>query len=224
MLRTNLSTRPFYNDRAVRMVLFVALAAIVALTAFNLLEVMRLSARGNESAMQVAEAERQTAEHRRDAQQIRALLKSDEMAAVQNAAREANILIDRRVFSWTDLFNQFEQTLPSDVRITAVAPQVDNAGRLLISVTVLSRTPEDLNLFMDELEKSGRFRDVLNRQDTQANEGLTRSIVQGYYQPPTTTVMPASDSGVGTSNSSPADASTPDGPANRAPAAPETRP
>jgi hypothetical protein len=223
MLRTNLSTRPFYNDRAVRMVLLVALTAIAALTAFNLLEVMRLNARGSESAMRVAEAERQTSEYRQQAQQIRASLKSDEMAAVQNAAREANILIDRRVFSWTDLFNQFEQTLPADVRIAAVAPQVDNVGRLLISVTVLSRTPEDLNVFMDELENSGRFRDVLNRQDTQADEGLTRSIVQGYYQPPTATVAPASDSGTGTGNSSPASGSSPAAPANGAPTAPEAR-
>ena len=46
----------------------------------------------------------------------------------QAAAREANQLIDRRAFSWTDLFNRFEETLPADVRIVAVTPQVDTRG------------------------------------------------------------------------------------------------
>ena len=40
--------------------------------------------------------------------------------------RQANELIDRRTFSWTELFNPFEATLPPDVRITSVRPRVDD--------------------------------------------------------------------------------------------------
>ena len=45
VLKTNLSTRPFYNERAVHWALAVAFAAIVALTVFNVTRVMSLSAR-----------------------------------------------------------------------------------------------------------------------------------------------------------------------------------
>ena len=45
-------------------------------------------------------------------------------------------IIEQRAFSWTDLFNRFEETLPADVRIVAVQPQIDKDERMLVAVTV----------------------------------------------------------------------------------------
>lgn len=209
MLRTNLATRPFYNDRVVRVGIAVAVLLIGALTAFNVMQIVALNARHDEMSQRAQDAERQTTEYRQQAQTIRQALNTDEMSAVQRAADQANILIERRVFSWTDLFNQFERTLPPDVRIGAVEPQVDTGGRLLIQITVFSRDPEDLNAFMDQLEVSGRFREVLSRQDSAMEEGLMRSIVQGYYDvaAPTTAAPAASETQGGATNASPGDAS-----------------
>ncbi len=103
---------------------------------------------------------------------------------VQSAAREANELIDRRAFSWTDLFNRFETTLPPDVRLMAVQPQVDAEGRLLVAMTVVSRRVEDLDAFIDALEKTGAFREVLTRQEEAEDDGSRKSVLQGYYGAP----------------------------------------
>lgn len=183
MLRSNLATRPFYNERAVRVGIALAVLLVTALTAYNVLRAVTLNARSAEMSQRAEDAERQSADYRSQAQAIRASLENEEMSLVQQAAQEANLLIDRRVFSWTDLFNEFERTLPGDVRIVAVEPQVDTEGRMLVAITVLSRRPEDLSEFMDQLEVSGRFREVLNRQDQPTEEGLMRSVVQGYYDP-----------------------------------------
>ena len=43
-------------------------------------------------------------------------------------ARQANDLIERRTFSWTELFNRFEHTLPDDVRITTRYDEADFAA------------------------------------------------------------------------------------------------
>src|SRR5204862_6663350 len=43
MLRTNLSTRPFYNERAVHALLTVAGLVVLVLTIFNLYEIVVLS-------------------------------------------------------------------------------------------------------------------------------------------------------------------------------------
>jgi Tfp pilus assembly protein PilN len=184
MLRSNLATRPFYNERAVRIGIAIAVVLVGLLTAFNVWQIADLNARNTEMSLRAEDAERQSAQFRRDAQTIRQSLNSAEMTALQQAAQEANQLIERRVFSWTELFNEFERTLPPEVRITAVEPQFDVTGRMLVAITVLSRRPEDLSTFMDQLESSGRFRDVLSRQDQpEGDEGLTRSILQGYYDP-----------------------------------------
>jgi hypothetical protein len=208
MLRTNLATRPFYNDRAVRVGIAGVVLVVAALTTYNVMQVVALNARSAEMTARAQNAERQRSEYARQAESIRQSLNTAEMSAVQHAAQEANVLIGRRIFSWTDLFNQFERTLPAEVRIVAVDPQVDDEGRMLIAVTVLSRRPEDLSEFMDQLEMSGRFREMLNRQDSVTDDGLTRSILQGYYEPPSSgpasAPPPASDKGGPAANQSPA--------------------
>ena len=208
MLHTNLATRPFYNDRAVRIGIAVAVLLVAAFTTFNAMQIVALNQRNRERTERAELAERQAAEFRREAQVVRQALNTAEMSAIQRSAQEANGLIDRRVFSWTELFNEFERTLPPDVRIAAVEPQIDTAGRMLIAITVLSRRAEDLSEFMDQLESSGRFREVLNRQDQPMEDGLTRSVLQGYYDPrgqqPTAAAQPSSESTGEAGNQSPA--------------------
>ena len=45
MLRSNLATRPFYNERLVHWLIGVAAVLVVAFTAFNVSEYLRLSGR-----------------------------------------------------------------------------------------------------------------------------------------------------------------------------------
>jgi len=183
MLRTNLSTRPFYNDRAVRLGLALAVVLGAALTAFNVLQVMSLNARTGEMSARIQAAEEETTRYRQQARTVTAAVDREEIALVQDAAREANQLIDRRAFSWTELFNRFELTLPPDVRIAAVEPQLDREGRMLVRVSVYARRVEDLNAFMDALELSGGFREVISRQDELQDDGTLRSLLEGYYRP-----------------------------------------
>jgi hypothetical protein len=181
MLRTNLATRPFYNDRAVRIGLGIAVVAVAALTTFNAMQVLSLNARNREMSARAAQAEAQTAQFREQARSITQAMDKAEVTAVQDAAREANLLIDKRAFSWTDLFNRFENTLPADVRISAVEPQIDREGRLLIAVSAIARRVEDLHAFIDQLETSGGLRDVIPRQQDVLDDGTLRAVIQGYF-------------------------------------------
>jgi len=181
MRPVNLSTTPFYNDRLVRVVLGLITLLVLGLTAFNVVQVSRLTSRDAEVRGQAEAAEQEAARLRSRAATIRQTINRDQLSAVQAAAREANQLIDRRAFSWTDLFNRFEATLPGDVRIASVTPQVDQQGRMLVAVTVLSRRVEDLDGFIEALEKTGAFQEVLSRQEEAQQDGTLRSVIQGYY-------------------------------------------
>jgi hypothetical protein len=179
----NLSTRPFYNERLVRILLGLAALLVVGLAAFNVVQVMRLTSRDAEVRAQADTAEADAARLRNEAARIRQTINRDQLAAVQLAAREANQLIDRRAFSWTDLFTRFEATLPENVRIASVTPQLDQQGRLLVAVMVVSRRVEDLDGFIEALEKTGAFQEVLSRQEEAQDDGTLRSMIQGYYRP-----------------------------------------
>jgi hypothetical protein len=186
MLRSNLSTRPFYNQRGVRALLWAFAALAMGLTLFNAYEITRLRSQSSDSRDTIAQNEARARELRDQAAVIRRAIDRVKLDAVQEAAAEANSLIDRRTFSWTELLNLFQSTLPPDVRIAGVKPQIDGDGRRLVQVLVHSRRAEDLAEFIEALEKTGAFSGVLSRSDQPEESGNTLvSQLQAYYTPVT---------------------------------------
>jgi hypothetical protein len=184
MLTGNLATRPFYNERLVRVVLIVALVSVAAWTAVNLISLYSLSRRGTMFGEVIGTETAKAATARSEAQALRATLDGAEVASMSRAAAEANQLIAHRAFSWTSLFDRFELTLPPDVRLVHVQPQVDQEGRLLVAMTVISKSVEDLDDFIARLEASGSFTGVLSRQDEALDDDTIQSSLQGFYHEP----------------------------------------
>ena len=185
MLRTNLATRPFYNDRAVLAVIGAAAAIVLAITAYNIVRIVTLSRHNTELSSRVdaqrAEADRLTSE----AARIRRTINKDELALVVNAAEEANALIDQRTFSWTEFFNVIESTLPPDVMLSSVRPSFKD-GLTRVSMLVLGRRPEDVDEFMEKLEATGSFEEVNAASSDSTDAGLKRVTIESVYvaQPP----------------------------------------
>lgn len=193
MLRTNLSTRPFYNERAVRTMLAVLALAAIGLTIFNAVEILRLERAGRDARQTVAENAARARDLREQAQVIRQGINQAQLEAVRVSARDANALIDRRTFSWTALLNYFQATLPPDVRIAGVAPQIGDDGRMLVAISVFARRIDDLSEFEDALESTGAFTNVLSRTIGREEDGTTRAELQGYYSGPAATAPGTSE-------------------------------
>jgi type IV pilus assembly protein PilN len=183
VIRTNLSTRPFYNERAVH-AWFVAIAlGVAAATVFNVSRVLRYSRSDTELALQSSRDEARAADLRQQAARLRATVDPRQIEFASSEARLANDLIDRRTFSWTELFNRFEATLPDDVRITAVRPKVDRTNGNVLTINVVGRTIEDVDKFMENIEATGAFSRTLSKEDRINDEGLLEAIVETTYVP-----------------------------------------
>jgi Tfp pilus assembly protein PilN len=196
VLRTNLSTRPFYNERAVHWGLGLALAAILALTAFNVTRVLALS---QEQSTLVSKAEYDEAQARRlqgEAAKLRASIDQKALEQVLQAAREANQIIDERTFSWTELLNYIERTLPSGVMLTSIVPKVDKAGFHVLMV-VNGRSVEAVDDFIEKLEATHAFSEVSPSTEHIIEGGLYEVSLVGVYQPTTVAAAPAPASGTG---------------------------
>src|ERR1700719_4237214 len=98
MIRTNLSTRPFYNERAVRLGLLLLAVLAVAATLFNVTRVLQLSRSDTFLATQASRDEARAAELRTEAARLRATVDPRQIDFASGEARKANDLIDRRVF------------------------------------------------------------------------------------------------------------------------------
>ena len=99
MIRTNLATRPFYNERAVHVWLLGAAILVVAATLFNGWRILHYSGSNTELAAQAARNEARARELRADAARLRASVDPRQIAAVSADARQANDLIVRRLFA-----------------------------------------------------------------------------------------------------------------------------
>jgi hypothetical protein len=184
MLRTNLSTRPFYNIRAVQAVLGACATIVILLTMFNVISLLRLATSQRSLGARAVQAQTDATGLRAKAASVRAQVNTKELEVVSVAAREAKSIIDMRTFSWTDLLAQFEKTLPENVRITAIQPRVEKDGRFVVGIRVEARKADDLETFMNELEK-GAFRNVLATDEQATNDGLLEAVIEGLYVQPT---------------------------------------
>ena len=195
MLHTNLSTRPFYNRRAVQAVLGVLTIIVVAVTLYNVVSIRRLMAQQRSLSGRAIQAEEEAERLRGEAVGIRGRIDPKELNVVAGEAREANAIIDQRTFSWTELFQTFEKTLPPDVRITAVQPRLGDDRTFSVGIAIEARRAEDVDAFVEALEKSSMFRGVLPHEDRVNEDGLLQAVIEGVYVAASRDVANASTSG-----------------------------
>ena len=192
MLRINLATRPFYNERAVHLLLgTVVLLAGMILGAGLLLRADLAAQR----AVLEAEAARDGAAAlvaAEEAQQMLRQVAGGAPDAVAAAAADANALIDRRLFSWTALFNHIERTLPPGVMLVSIRPEVDGAGAS-VALEVLGLGVAEIDVFIDALEATGAYSGVLPQDEEATGEGSYRTRLIAQYKPLPSGAAPAGE-------------------------------
>lgn len=169
--------------------LALALVAILALTAFNVTRVLALSQQQSVLATAAARDEAQARALVADAASLRASIDQKALQQVVQAAEEANDIIDQRTFSWTELLNHIERTLPAGVMLSSVSPRVEK-GRVRISMIVLGRSVEAVDDFIDKLEATHAFSEMSPTQERVTEANLVEVMIVGLYR---SGVPPSSD-------------------------------
>jgi len=183
VIRANLATRPFYNERAVQLWLLLLALIVAAATVFNAVRAYRYSQTDTELATQASRDEARAGDLRAEAARLRGSVDLKEIELASTEARQANALIDRRTFSWTDLLNQFETTFPDNVRIAAVKPAVDDKGGLVLTINVVARSVNDVDELIGNLEATGSFTNLLSVQEHFNGDGMLEATLEGHYVP-----------------------------------------
>jgi hypothetical protein len=183
MLRSNLSTRPFYNERLVNLLIVLALVVGAALAAFNVTQLTSLWKQRATLAAKRDEAKANAATIKANAEREKKSVDNLTLLSLGAATQEANSLIDGRTFSWTVFFGLVEKTLPRDARLMAVAPR-EEKGQFRINMIVNAKTPEDLSAFLDALQDTGSFYELLPTRQEPVDDGTWSATVQGGYVAP----------------------------------------
>lgn len=189
MLRTNLSTRPFYNENAVTAALALLAVIGLALTAFNVWEIRSLTGQRADFATQRTRDERMAQQFLATAAKQTSTIDKANLESLRNATQEANTLIDARTFSWTVLFGLLEKTMPMDVRLVAVSPNIER-GQIKITMIVIAKQDSQVEKFIENLyslQGSGTFYDIVPRERIAADEANPaageRATIEAFYLP-----------------------------------------
>ncbi len=177
-----------------QLLLLLAGGVVLALTLFNVTRVISLSQQNTQLASSTSGERDESGRLRREAATIRSGINQAELKTIVAAAEEANILIDQRTFSWTEFFNRIEETLPADVMLTEVHPSFQE-DHTVISMMVLGRRTEDVDEFVEKLEATGAFENVLPKQHDKTDEGLTRVLITSIYRGAVEEAKPAASPG-----------------------------
>jgi type IV pilus assembly protein PilN len=183
VIRTNLSTRPFYNEGAVRLWLLIAALVVIAATIFNVTQAMRYRRSDIELVGRAQADEAHAAELQRQAARLRASVDPRRIDVAAAAAHQANELIDRRTFSWTELLNRLETTLPDEAHIVAIRPKLDKARGIVLTLNILAREVDDVSQFMENLEATGAFKNPRPTNERVNEQGLFESQIEANYTP-----------------------------------------
>lgn len=186
MLKGNLSTRPFYNEQLVNLLIAALAIGAILLAVFNTTRAIYLN----------GERARRTVVERDAEEQIRTLT---DAAAKQQATvdrvvlnnlgistAEANGLIDQRMFSWTVLLGLLEQTIPLDVRLVSIANRLDSRG-FALRINATAKRTSDLEQFIERLWATGYFYDVFSSEQMVNDDNTFSSMIEGRYQAPAVT-------------------------------------
>jgi len=167
MRPANLARQPFRNERLPNLLFALAVVAVAVLTVRHAFTVRALLP-GRTSALhdEVMRLEGEAAQLRAEQASLRGVAPEPKALARWLVVKD---LVDRRAFSWTNLFARLEERLPDGARLVSITPKVTR-GEIVLDVLAVVRTPEVGWQFMRTLEEGGDFDDVFPLSEGPAGE------------------------------------------------------
>jgi Tfp pilus assembly protein PilN len=173
--KLNLATNPFRN----RVLPWTVTGLITVFSIVALIFIAQSTFRTN---AKIAGTQRDVADLRNQLDTISKKAKAVEIALTPEQKRElkyAHGLVDRKRFSWSQLFADLEASLPGEIRVTrivvkGVGMQGDRAVADL-TLVVASKSPSNVTQMIEDMESQGVFHAELTSQNPQRAKGETGS-------------------------------------------------
>lgn len=169
--KLNLASNPFRN-RALPWTVasIVALASIIALILIAQ-STIQTNAKAATTQSEVAKLQKENDDLHKRAEAIRIALTPEQ----QTALKSAHGLVDRKRFSWSQLFADLEAALPNGVRVARIVVQdvraQDDRTVANLDLTVASKNPATVTQMIEDMEREGVFHAELRAQTLQRGRG-----------------------------------------------------
>jgi hypothetical protein len=159
-IEINLARRPFRNDTPIIVALTLLVLVTVAFTAHNSYTYFTADTRLSNLEQELFDHRARMREFEEEASALRKKLSTVDLGTVAPQADFVSSVLQARNFSWTRLFNAFEEVQPWNVRLIAIRPQF-SGGNVDIGVTAVAQDHEAYLGFQTALHDSPIFDKVV---------------------------------------------------------------
>jgi len=141
-LHLNLASRPYRDERPFILVVVIGSLLIAYLTLTNFDTWYRYRNETQETRAKIAALEKQAADERASTATLNQRLRAVDVKMLAKQTQFANIQLAQRAFSWSELLDHLERTLPDYVRIESISPTFGDNGVVTLSLQCVARDPD----------------------------------------------------------------------------------
>ncbi len=154
----NLATHPYEDTRQfwLRWGTAVALASIITLGLVAQTAISWYYARQDQHMITLIR--QQIAERDQERSKAEAFLNQPQNRTVRDRSQFLNELIERKAFSWTQVFEELERVMPARLHVVSIHPEMDDNNQLEIKLVVAGESADRAIDLVRRMEQSPRFR------------------------------------------------------------------
>jgi hypothetical protein len=153
----NIASQPFRRDRPM-MAAYLTVSALLAITLGALIIFIQQNSQQLVGMHQdIARLNRQIHAVSTEATRLDGIMRQPQNSSVLEWSVLINTLIYQKAISWSLLFADLEKTLPYDVKVVALHPQVDTLNHVKLDITVGADKLPSIVMAIQALERSPSF-------------------------------------------------------------------
>jgi Fimbrial assembly protein (PilN) len=178
-INVNLATQPYEDAHLFWMRWGTGVALLAILTAALLAETGMAFLYARQDARMSNEIKAEIA--RRDQERVaaEAKLNAPQNRDIRDRSQFLNALIERKAFSWTQVFADLERIMPARLHVVSIHPELNEDEQLQIKLTVAGESRERALDLVRRMEESPRFRQpVINNENAQTNSQIAGDKVE----------------------------------------------
>ena len=176
----NFARRPFTNERPFLVGAGIALVLGMALLFANVRQWSDFHREIAGTSIQIDALEARRDRAVRDAAASKAALDNYRVSSLATQSNALFRLVAERRFSWTGLLARLEKTLPSDVRVTRLAPHFDESGRVTLDFGLVAKAQSAIPQTLVALSKDPAFDAIQLKSEATAEPGSGAGPSEGF--------------------------------------------
>jgi type IV pilus assembly protein PilN len=175
-LDINLATRPYEDAREFWVRWGLGVVVLGVLTLLLIGWTVSDWRKAGKDRQDIAYLQREIAERDKEREKAQAYLDLTANRSTRDQSQFVNSLIQRKSFSWTRVFEDLEQVMPSPLHVVSLRPELNDQNQVELEMRVAGDTRSAAIELVHRMEGSKHFQGTQLETETQAGEN-GRNIV-----------------------------------------------